>query len=190
MRRPTCDWPTPEMTAWPLADLDGVTPPPRGRARTRGATRRRSCSNVTRTGMPMRTSSGAQPTMLVVSRSPSCSGSSTMATTYGGSKPGIPGLVVDREGVHDRRGPTPPRAPRSRAEARRADRAPAGGASSRTPGSAGSAARRRSPPVQKWPRGVVDRGQHAERLGGLVAHVSLILAVVTGRAAGRAGARR
>ena len=41
--------------------------------------------------MPMTTSSGAQPTMLVVSRRPSCSGSSTMATTYGGSKPGIQG---------------------------------------------------------------------------------------------------
>ncbi len=38
-------------------------------------------SNETRTGIPMKTSSGAHPTMLVVSRSPTCSGNSTMATT-------------------------------------------------------------------------------------------------------------
>ena len=46
---------------------------------------------MTCTGMPIRTSSGAQFTMFVVSRRPSCSGSSTIATTYGGSGPGIHG---------------------------------------------------------------------------------------------------
>ena len=42
--------------------------------------------------MPMRHVVGRRtPTMLVVSRRPACSGSSTMATTYGGSRPGYHG---------------------------------------------------------------------------------------------------
>ena len=50
---------------------------------------RQPCGSVTRTGMPMRTASGGQPTMLVVSRRLRCSTSSTMAMTYGTSSPGI-----------------------------------------------------------------------------------------------------
>ena len=44
-----------------------------------------SRSNVTRRGMPMRTSSGATPTTFATSTSRSCSASSMMPITYGSS---------------------------------------------------------------------------------------------------------
>ena len=99
------------------------------------------CSNSTRTAMPMRTSSGAQPTMSVVSRRPSCSGSSTMATTYGGSRPGYHGWWLTVK-VWTSRRPTPP--PASSDDPRHCGQTGAGGCtSSRTSGSAGTGARRR-----------------------------------------------
>ena len=49
------------------------------------------CSNVTRTGISMCASSGAQLTRLVVRRTDGCSTISTMATMYGSSGPGIQG---------------------------------------------------------------------------------------------------
>ena len=72
----------------------------RDRARRTAATRRRTARTTTRTGMPMRTSSGSQPTMLVVSRSAVLLGQLDDGDDVGRVEARVPRLVVDREGVH------------------------------------------------------------------------------------------
>ena len=88
-----------------------------------------------------RSSSCAQFTRLVVSRTDGCSTISTIATTYGSSGPGIHGLVVDR--VRRERRPARHRLGlRCSSTGTSGRSAAAGGCSSRSPGTARTAARR------------------------------------------------
>ena len=106
-RRPTGDCPMPEMTARRSRSWSGslviVTSRPRrcGPDGRRRARRRRMCSKVTSTSMPMVGLVGlAVSMMLVVSRTSSCSAMVTSADDVGIGV-GEPLLLVDGEGVDD-----------------------------------------------------------------------------------------
>ena len=81
--------------------------PARRSARTAAATRPRAARSGPRRAWPMCTSSGSQPTMLVVRRTLGSSSSATLAMTYGGSNAGQPLVVVHGEADRPWPGPTP-----------------------------------------------------------------------------------
>ena len=117
------------------------------------------CSNVTCTGMPIAHVVGRA--VHDVRREPQARPAraiSTIATTYGSSGPGIHGWWLT-ENVCTVARPDTASTARSLRVALRADAASAGGRSSRSPGSAGTAARRRAPPVQKCRFRSVTRGR-------------------------------
>lgn len=101
-RRPTRDWPTPvraTRSSYFRGEAMGRARTSRGRGSGPGPSAPGSgsnsgrctsswCSKRTRTRRPTRTSSGSQPTMLVVRRARSSSARATTATTYGGGKSG------------------------------------------------------------------------------------------------------
>ena len=103
-RRPTADWPTP-VSATLSSNFEteagarsavftsrGSGTGPGLAAVGTGSNSGRYTSSafrkVTLTRIPMNTSSGSQPTIFVVSRTPGSSSSATIATTYGGGKAG------------------------------------------------------------------------------------------------------